>query len=436
MTIRATFALAFGLAALAAAPVAAQSVFGCTDLDGRHSMASIEGANGTFYRVNPDLRMFHGFSDETVDDLARLSQALSDQGTTLVYIPLPTKSLALPDMLPQRARDYGFDVSMATTLYIDIQDRLREKSVLTADVRRALRAGGKDAPSIFQADYRLTSAGAQRMAQAIGETISQAPGFAGLPRGRFETRPSGMVTLPSDMRSALQRHCMIALPPVETENYATDRLQAASASNESTIFGGRAVTARVAIVGTEHTGEAAVNLPGFLAQATGLEVLQYSVNGGGSFAAISSYLTSREFQEARPAFLVWINPVENNLAQFGDQPLRELIAAAGPNCRLPLPTLAGSRADVVTADLTPLDRSQNYTLLVESDGTQATSARFEFRAASGLMRAKSVYRHPDQVKTGRFYMPMSGLWPEGAQAVDIVLDVPFAGSARVTACFD
>jgi alginate biosynthesis protein AlgX len=52
------------------------------------------------------------------------------------------------------------------------------------------------------------------------------------------------------------------------------------------------------------------------------------------------------------------------------------------------------------------------------------------------MRAKSVYRHPDQVKTGRFYMPMSGLWPEGAQAVDIVLDVPFAGSARVTACFD
>jgi len=52
------------------------------------------------------------------------------------------------------------------------------------------------------------------------------------------------------------------------------------------------------------------------------------------------------------------------------------------------------------------------------------------------VRTKFIHRHPDQVKTGRFYMPLSGLWPEGVQTADIVLDVPYGADPRVTACFD
>jgi len=238
------------------------------------------------------------------------------------------------------------------------------------------------------------------------------------------------------MRNALQRHCMIALPPVETDSFTTTRLRAASGTNDSALFGTARALPRIVLVGTEHAGEAASNLAGFLSEQTGLEVLPYTVAGGGSFAAISSYMTSREFQDAPPAYLVWVNPVENNLAQFGDQPLHELIVAAGDGCRVPLPVLSGNDANTLTADLGTLDRSQSYTLFVDADGTQATEARFDFHTAAGLARSQSVLRHKDQVKTGRFFMPLSGLWPQGAQTVDIVLDAPFGVAARVTACFD
>lgn len=424
------------LCAAFALPAQAQSVFGCTGLNGPHGMPSVEGEAGVFYRVNPDLHMFHAFSEETAADLGALSQALASLGTTLVYVPVPTKSLSMPDQLPPEARDLGFEVSLASTIHGEMLDKLRKNNVQTADIRSALRGPAGEPPSVFPTDYRLTAAGARRAAMAIAATLTGVPGFADLPKGQFETRPAGVATLESDMRSILQQHCLITLPPAETETFTTTRMQQGSTASGNTIFGSRTGGARVAVVGTEHTGETVANFAGFLAEFTGLEVVQYSVSGGGAFAAISSYLTSREFQEARPAFLVWTNPIEFNLAQFGDQPLRELVAASGDTCRFSLPLVPGNEANIVTADLRGLDMTQSPTLFLEAEGVPAASARFDFLSESGLVRSKSVYRHPDQVKTGRFYMPMSGLWPEGAQLVDIVLDVPFGAATRVTACYN
>ena len=96
------------LTLVAASGAAAQSVYGCSDLEGRQARASVEGTSGVFYRVNPDLRMFHAFSDESIADLAKLAQALDAHGTTLVYVPMPTKSLAMPDQLPPEAGEKRF----------------------------------------------------------------------------------------------------------------------------------------------------------------------------------------------------------------------------------------------------------------------------------------------------------------------------------------
>lgn len=428
------------LAALLLIPVAgtgfAQSVYACTDLDSGQSQQMIEGDGGVFYRVDPDMNLHQPFSDETVDQIALLSQALAARGTTLFYIPLPTKSLAMPDQLPQRATDYGFDPAMATTLYVEALGRLREKGVQTADVRRAMRVAADQPPSFFATDYRITALGAKREAKAIADAMAQSASFADLPKNKFESRSAGPVTLQSTMRSALQRRCLIELPQVTTETFTTTRVSAGPAVANNAVFGNRGDGARVTIVGTENDGDATANLAGFLSEFSGLDVAQYAVSGGGSFAAISSYLTSREFRDAPPTYLIWTNPVENNLAAVGDQPMRELITAAADNCRVALPLAAASTPNSVAADLSGLDPGQSYTLMVESEGSNATSARFDFRAADGLIRSKSIYRNPAQVKTGRFYMPMSGLWPTGVQSVDIQLDVPFGATARVTACFD
>ena len=429
------FAIA-GLTSLLAQPVAAQSVYGCTDLSGRISVPSVEGSHGVFYRIDPDLHMFHPFSDESIDLLAELALALAAQGTTLIYLPLPTKSLAMPDQLPQAARDLGFDVTIATTVYDDMFRRLSEAGVQSVNLRTALRTAPEGQPSFFGTDDRMTPAGARRAAVAMAGVISGLPGFVDLPKSLFETRQTGATIIPSDMYNVLQRHCTAPLPLVQTDTFATTRFQSGATQTDSAIFGAGTADARIALLGTEYSGGAMANLAGFLAENTGLDVIEYAVDDGGSFAAMSSYLTSRAFAEARPAYLIWANPVFNNLAQFGDQPLRELIAAAGASCRISLPLATGFEPNSISADLRGLEPGQTYSLFVDADGAQAAEARFNFTGATGLITSRIISRTLTQVPTGRFYMGMTGLTPSDAQTVRIDLDVPFGINARVSACID
>ena len=414
-----------------AAPALAQSAYSCNGLDAQQRFAAVEGADGVFYRVSPDLHMFNSFSEITADRVAALSRALADQGTTLIFVPLPTKGLAMPDQLPQAARDYGFDASLATTVYLEQVKKLQKRGVAVVDARRALHGAKDAAPSFFATDYRMTAAGADREAKAIAEIITATPGFAALPKGRFEVTAAGTVVVESAMRSALQRHCLLPLPLAQTDTYAAAKLQGAASGGN--IFGGGG--GRVAVVGTEIDGDPLANLSGFVAKYTGLDTIQYAVTGGGGFAAINSYLTSAGFAEARPAYLVWSVPVQDSLANFGDQPFAELTAAAGDTCRVPLPVMANAGSSSIVADLSQLDAGQSYTLLVEADSTVASAARFDFTTGSQIV-SKTVYRSKDQVKTGRFYMPMSGLPPEGARTVDVHLDAALGANPRVTACFN
>ena len=436
MTRLASLCVSALLTLLCPATGQAETAFSCSGLDSQQKTAAIEGVDGIFYRVDPDMRMFNPFSDEVADQMATLSKALANLGTTLVYVPVPTKSLAMPGQLPQAARDYGFDVNIATTVYLEGIKKLQKRGVLAVDARQSLNAPLADGPSFFGTDYRMTSAGAAREAKAIADVVAAAPGYADMPKGRFDTSPAGKVAVDSAMRSALQRHCLLPLPLAETDAYSSNRLQSSGVAKDNSIFGTGSSGARVAIVGTEIDGDPIANLAGFVAKATGLDTSQYAVTGGGGFAAISSYLTSSAFQDARPAFLIWTNPINENLALYGDQPFAELIAAAGDNCRVPLPVMVNLQTNSVVADLTSLDAGQDYTLFVDASGAPASQAQFDFTASNGLVRTKSVFRSKDQVKTGRFYMPMSSLWPEGAQSVEITLDVPLGNAPRVLACFN
>jgi alginate biosynthesis protein AlgX len=424
---------------LMAGHAAADTAHGCTGLGGHHRWSSVEGAAGTFFRLDPDLMMTHPFSDDSVEGLARLSRALAAGGTRLVYVPLPTKGMALPARLPPEARDLGYDATLAATLYDDTIARLAAVGVSAVNARAALRSADDAAPSFFAADPRLTPAGARRTAEAVAATMATLPGLSDLPRARFETRATGRTRLPSPMRTALQRHCLIPLPEVEAETFATTRLDGGTTGTGSSALLGGGPQARVALVGTEDAVDPALNLAGFLATATGLEVQAYAVTGGGAFAAISSYLTSHAFAGARPAVLVWVNPVSESLASHGDQPLRELIAAAGDSCRRALPTGPGLAPDLLIADLSAMDPATPAMLLIDAGGAAAARVTVEVRGPGGPARLRTVQRHRNQAPTGRFYVPLDSLWPASGAAgavADIRLDVPFGPGSAVTACPD
>ena len=424
--------LACGLAMLSGTAALAQSAFGCTNLAGRSNMPTIEGKDGNFFRIDPELHMFLSISDQSTDRLARLSAALREFGTTLIYAPVPTRALVMPDKLPHIALDYGYRADLAATVYDDTIRRLNRALVMNVNLRRALLA--TNAP-FFATDPRLTPAGAEQMARALANVIAQQDG-SDAPRAVFSSATGAPVVWPSNMRANLQRHCIQSLPEVNAPQYVTTKRQAAVQGADNSIFGTRASGARIALVGTDVTGSQVSNLSGFLSQATGYDVVEYSVKDGGSFAAISSYLTSDAFRESRPAYLIWANPVSNNLAQYGDQPMRELTAAASGNCGVAVPFLGGDDAGSIRVELNRMDLRPSNSLLIDTGGAAVTDMRLDFISRDGLIRSKFVRRHPDQVKTGRFYVPLSGLWRDGVYSVDVSLDAAFGANTRVSVCFE
>ncbi|MFW2544244.1 alginate O-acetyltransferase AlgX-related protein [Primorskyibacter sp. 2E107] len=417
-------ALALAFCASLAMPVSAQSSgFGCEGLYESDALPSVEGDGGMFYRIDPDLMMAQGLTEGNVAQIAALSRALAARGTTLVYLPMPTKALGQPWQLPPMARYLGYDVDVATTVYDQSLKALSEGGIVTLDARATLARAGLAQPSYFGADPRLSSHGAAALSEALAEVIA---GVADYPAADFTIREAGPEPLFSTMRLDLQESCSASLPIPTAPRIVTDAGQMPGALQDGDL-------ARIALIGTEMSGAPATGLAQRLQAATGLTVAQYTVPEGGPFAAMSSYLTSDAFRAARPDLLIWEHPIRDNLADGGDQPMRELIAAAGPECTDALPVFASPDGRALRADLSAL-AGRDISLRFDSDSTDTQSVRFVFLNERGHRRIRQIHRHEDAWLTGRFFVPMSGLWPVGLSSVEILPEGDVGREARLFAC--
>lgn len=411
----------------------AESMFGCAGLETDTELPSLEGKDGVFFRIKTDLRMNHPFSDQNVEFISELSQALAENGTTLIFVPIPTKSVTMPDYLPEEAALYGFDLGIATAVHDDILDRLNAAGVITVDAREAMMEA-EELP-FFKADFHWSHIGARHTAEAIAEKIKSLPEYADLDHTPFETVEEGIEISFSGMRRDLQEHCVKTLPEAEIMTYSTTQTEEIDLGDGGLdLFGEDDLTIPIALLGTSFSDSPVNNFPGFIAQYTELEVVNYALTGGNQYGAMTSYLTSTEFQETRPRFLVWENPIYTNLAQYGDQPMRELIAAAGQTCTVPLEAQVNEANNVVTVDLTDYELGPEDTIFIDIHQLAGTSANFLFQSHDGLTRSKFIERGERQSRTGRFYMPLSGLWADGAASVDISTSGPFTSQPSVFAC--
>lgn len=409
-------------AALLALPglAEAQSLYGCEDLLSAQ-VPSYEGGDGVFFRVDPDLLMYNRMSDEVVEEVGRLSQTLSQRGTALVFVPLPTKSLAMPDHLGPDVAEFGYDPAVAATIFDDTVRRLEVAGVTTVDARRALRTATSGEPVFFKTDPRLGNAGILALAQATAEKLSGAQN--GPSEAIFTSEATGEKTLPSLDRFHLQLNCQAPLPDVTTMGFVTRRVVPKHDADSP---------APLVVAGTALTGEPQLNFAGFLAEQSGLEVEQHSV-AEDSLAAMSSYLTSDEFQLSPPEFLVWEVPVWTNLALRGDQPMRELMAAARGECGAGLAAerTAENRIRVRLGDVR---QSPDLTLLLDTGDAPARRADFHFFAGDGRVRSRPVVRAEGQPPTRRFYMPLTGLWAGGSATVEIETDAAFGDLPLIALC--
>ncbi len=412
----------------------AESNFGCANLETDKQLSVVEGRQGYFYRTIADLRMEQQLSEHTASQMAALSEALEAGGTTLVYVPIPTKSLVMPEYLPREAGDYGFDYDVAKRVYDDVIKRLRDHGVVTVDVLGAMKRAGGHEPPFFQADFHWTSSGARAAADGIAAVIQQLPGVNDLAKASFETKPAGRQAIISTMRRLLQANCKQALPLPETDAFTTTEVAAGDAGLD--IFGDGASKGAVALVGTSYSDLAASNFAGFLSQALSSPVTNYSISGGNQFGSITSYLTSKNFAESRPRFLIWENPIYNSLGKFGDAPLLELRTAAGQSCHEIEPdeisTVGDSTLEIALQDGGNIPDSA--VIYVYSGDDRSRQATLRFRLNDGHMFESSIRRADRMISTGRYYFPVRYFGVQASQKLNLEFDRMSAKEVSVGIC--
>lgn len=390
------------LLCIAWSTMAQASQYGCSGLEALRDAPSIEGTPGVFFRIQSDLRMDHRFTDEAVALLGDLSSALAARGTQLIYVPVPTKSLAMPHALPDQARLYGYDWAVARLAFADVIMRLERAGVASVDAVASLSALPLDQPAFFAADFHWTAYGARATAQDIARRMAAIPEYVDLPKTSFVTQQTAVETAFSGLRRKLQKHCHKALPRVQSPRFETRENKAEGGVVD--LFGASS-SAHVVLVGTSFSDSEINNFSGFIAQYTGLETRNYALTGGNQFGAIEDYLTSEDFATDPPAFLIWENPIYNSLTRFSDQPMRALIAAVSGGCDEALPAaVQGEGLHVTLPDAVSADAS----LFLHVPNTPARRFEFHFETAKGR-RSKILTRTDRQTLTGRYFLPLSGL---------------------------
>lgn len=423
----------FLLATCAAiAPAAASSAYGCANLETNQILPTVEGKEGYFYRIMADLRMQHPLSDHIAELIAALSDALAATGTTLVYVPIPTKSLVMPQYLPEAAQQYGFDHNVAEIAYKDVVRKLNAHGVVTVDLLDAMRHLPQGKPAFLRADFHWTSAGAEAAARVVADMISKLSGFDIVARKAFETRPLGEVQIISTMRRILQENCTKALPPAVTEGYRTTEIARAAAVD---IFGDAEPEHSIVLVGTSYSDLAASNFQGFLAQSLELPVTNFAISGGDQFGSITSYMTSEAFLNHRPKVLIWENPIYNNLGKFGDTPLIELMAAARQTCRTIDRTQISQAGDNALSVSVSAGQVPDHAVIYAYSGDdQSRHATLKFRLNDGHLFESGIWRADRVVSSGRYYFPVRYFGSRGAQTFQLAFDQMSLQSATVSIC--
>ncbi|MHA6345155.1 alginate O-acetyltransferase AlgX-related protein [Roseivivax sp. CAU 1761] len=439
-SILAGTALACTLAGAAAAqdsdaeaggPDAAASNYGCTGLATADPMAVLEGRDGVFYRLNLDMRMSHPLSAGAAEAVGRLAEALAQRGTRLVYLPVPTKSLALPDHLPDSAATYGYETRLADAAYQDFLGKLEGAGIAAVDAVAALREAGQGAELPFIAsDFHWSAEGARAAARAVAERLEALPGMAELPRTEHVTRATDPVSIASPMRRQIQPYCAESLPQARTQGFVTEA--AGQADSGGGIFADAESAPPISLVGTSMSAEPAFNFAGFLAEAAEMEVANYAITGGNQYGSLTSYLLSEDFRAAPPDVIVWENPIYNNLGEFGEEPLLELIAAVRDECS---PVETEILADgTLAADLAPGALGPDTAIRADSGEATGRQATFTFRAGDATVVESTIIRPDRYEQTRWFYKALAPLRRTDFTHVEVSFDQAATDDASLAIC--
>ncbi len=291
-----------------------------------------QGDDGWFFRVGNDANDFMLQAPQVTRMVARLAEALARRGVRLVYLPIPTRAMTDADRLPEGMDDgVVYDADLAAAEYHALVESLSAAGVPTVDLLAAREAGGTGGPFHFARDTHWRPEGARAAAAAVADFLDREGWLDDLPRRPFASAVTVEAALVSPMRRALQDLCV---DPLDPETLAVFETSLAEVTADDLLGGGEGEdeAAPLALAGTSYSDIAQFNFAGFLSEATGLDVANHAISGGGTWTSLLDWTHAAAMDGPLPRVLVWENPVAYRLDAGGVAALRQIIPAVAGGC--------------------------------------------------------------------------------------------------------
>lgn len=272
-----------------------------------------EGHEGWLFR-NQDMKLTFGPRQQVYKKLHQLTQALQRKGVALVMVPIPTRPLVHPQALGA----VNYDVQRGHKSYANYLHKLRRAGAIVPSLEK-LYNKPINKPLFFSRDHHWNPRGAQSVARYTAHAIKSSPKYTGLSQYSFESQVLNKYSNHGSLQKAAEQICGERYVKESFKIFQTAPVN--DMTNESDLFGD-VEAADIVLVGTSNShGKLHFNFAGFLSQYSKLNVQNLAMSGGGYNGALKRYLSSDEFHQQPPKFLVWEMPSYyslNDLAFFDE----------------------------------------------------------------------------------------------------------------------
>lgn len=392
--------------------------------------------DSSFY-YSSDLR-YGADLDELTVWMNRLNDALKAQGDLLVVVPTPLRGMVngevVNDTASLEALEIDFDPAAASAYYGSYVASL--EPVFAVDLLDAARSLNGQTPGYhFKLDRHWTPEGARASAQAVAQVLATKPAYSALPFPEpqtFTTSPVGTQAAPNKIFELIEENCgdlpdelMETMTLYETEQLVDESLFATDVPP-------------IVLVGSSFSGEQ-YNFAGFLSEALGQEVTNYSVSGGGLFTSLEDYLLNRP-NPAAPSVIIWeyrMTDATGTNSKENFVPFRGLIPATYGACSADT-SLASNRVDVSEGTLTLFAdlsdarvQGPDYYLHLLASDLSLVEFDITMTHSDGSVDHAAMERSTRIRNTGEFFLELSR--DVAAPLREVSLTVPAGTSGTVEA---
>lgn len=367
------------------------------------------GKGSWLFATELDLRQDFMFSPAALDGMARLKKLFDHYGTTVVIVYTPPRALMHPDKLDRP----GYDQPRALKSYAAALQQLRNLGYVVPDYTRLI----PDPTGTFyqRRDHHWTTAGAQRTARLVADTIATLPVYQELPRTEYVTELKGLYKKYGTLATVATRVCGMGMPNQYVPSYAT--LPKNASTSESDLFGDSPALPKVALIGTSFSkGKVDYNFAGFMEEYLSVSIDNRAMRGGGYNGALEQVILDGMFASQPPRILIWELPGQFSM----DSPsfYRLIGAELEGGCKAAGVISGSGPATVVEQDpLVNADKgvvlpltARNHLLKFKFSDPSVYSFFLNLTYMSGHHEKIKVERHPYVKHDGTFYfdLPDSG----------------------------